>query len=149
MIPDFLSAYKDIFNDYTELRAQTNTSRQVAILGGNMTANTQLSESGVSARVYKGGTFGFASGSEYTKDTVKNVLSAATDNAVFMDKHVKRGMPPLPQAASGKQEIIKELGPIGLIQEFSVINYRPVGKSKTIEYYVAREYIPEQTKKID
>jgi len=55
MLQDLLSAQKSAFKDYTELRAQVNTTRQVAFLAGNMVSNAQSSESGVSARVYKGG----------------------------------------------------------------------------------------------
>jgi TldD protein len=66
MLADLLSPHKASFNDYTELRAQVNTTRAVAFLAGNMVANSQNSTGGVSARVYRGGTYGFASGSEYT-----------------------------------------------------------------------------------
>ena len=102
MLFDLLSTHKGSFKDYTELRAQINSTKQVSLLAGNMVANAQSSVGGVSARVYKGGTFGFASGAEYSDESVKNVLSAATNNAVFMDKHVQKGMPALPQAVSGK-----------------------------------------------
>jgi len=105
MLIDLLSAHKGSFKDYTELRAQVNSSKQVALLAGNMVANAQSSESGVSARVYKGGTFGFAAGAEYSEESVRNILAAATGNAVFMDKHVNKGLPPLPQAVSGKAEL--------------------------------------------
>jgi TldD protein len=105
MLLDLLSAHKGSFKDYTELRAQVNTSRRVTLLAGNMVSNTQSSEGGVSARVYRGGTFGFASGAEYSEESVKNVLAAATDNAIFMDKHVNKGMPPLPQAQAGKFDL--------------------------------------------
>jgi len=102
MLTDLLSLYKSGFKDYTELRAQVNSSKRVTLLAGNMVGNSQTSEGGVSARVYKGGTFGFAAGAEYSDVSVKNVLAAATENAAFMDKHVNKGMPPLPQTAQGK-----------------------------------------------
>jgi len=101
MLQDLMSVHKGTFKDYTELRAQVNATRRVAIVAGNMVGNAQTSEGGVSARVYKGGTFGFASGTEYTSDAVKNVLVAATDNAIFMDKRVNKGKPPLPSMAGG------------------------------------------------
>jgi len=102
MLQDLLSSHKGAFGDYTELRAQVNTTRQVAFLAGNMVANAQSSKGGVSARVYRGGTFGFASGAEYTSESVKNVLTAAAGNAAFMDAHVKKGSPPLPAEAQDK-----------------------------------------------
>ena len=105
MLDDLLSARKGAFKDYTELRAQVNCARQVVFLAGNMTANTRSVEGGVSARVYRGGTYGFASGAEYSDASVKNALAAATENAAFMDNHVKKNLPPLPRAESGKVEL--------------------------------------------
>jgi TldD protein len=102
MLNDLLSTHKSAFKDYTELRAQVNTTRQVSFLAGNMVNNAQSAKGGVSARVYRGGTFGFASGAEYSNESIKNVLSAATDNAVFMDKHVNKNLPQLPLVAPGK-----------------------------------------------
>ena len=104
MLKDLLGAHKDSFKEHTELRAQVNTTRQVAFLAGNMTANSQSTRGGVSARVYKGGTYGFASGAEYSRESIKNVLTAARDNAVFMDKNVNKNMPPLPNLQAGKFE---------------------------------------------
>ena len=101
MITDLLSAHKSDFKDHTELRAQENTTRRVTLLAGNMVSNTQSTVGGVSARVYKGGTYGFASSAEYSDGSVMNVLKAATDNAVFMDKHVQKSMPPIPGAQAG------------------------------------------------
>ena len=98
MLTDLLSAHKGAFKDYTELRAQENTKKHVTFLAGNMTSNVTNSEGGVSARVYRGGTYGFASGAEYSNESIKNILNAATDNAAFMDKHVNKNLPPLPKA---------------------------------------------------
>ena len=105
MLQDYLSPQKSNFKDYTELRAHVNSTRGVAIVAGNMVSNNQSAIGGVSARVYKGGTFGFASGAEYTADSVKAVLAAATDNALFMDKRVNKGNPPLPSLASHTENI--------------------------------------------
>jgi TldD protein len=105
MLNDLLSAHKSGFKDYTELRAQVNTTKRVTLLSGNMVANSQSAVGGVSARVYKGGTFGFASGAEYSDESIRSILAAATANADFMDKHVNKGMPPLPAALSGKYDL--------------------------------------------
>ena len=105
MLNDLLSTNKGNFTDYTELRAQVNTSKRVALLAGNMVSNSQSSVGGVSARVYRGGTFGFASNAEYSAESVSNVLKAATENAAFMDKHVRKGSPALPQTDNAKLEI--------------------------------------------
>jgi len=122
MLQDLLSTHKGSFKDYTELRAQVNTTRLVSLVSGNMVSNSQLSEGGVSARVYRGGTYGFASAASYTHDGVKNVLAAATDNAIFMDKHVNKGKPPLPAAIAGSQALITMPGefiPQSLLVDFA------------------------------
>ncbi|MCL2628716.1 MAG: TldD/PmbA family protein [Oscillospiraceae bacterium] len=105
MLQDLLSVHKAEFKDHTELRAQVNTTKRVTLLLGNMVSNSQSEGGGVSARVYKGGTFGFASGAEYSPESVKNVIAAATDNAGFMNTHVNLGEKPLPQAKAGKAEL--------------------------------------------
>ena len=101
MLNDLLSSHKKSFKDYTELRGQVNKTRQLSFLSGNMTTNAQSSRGGVSARVYKGGTYGFASGAEYSNESINNVLTAATKNALFMDEHVKKNLPPLPNGEAG------------------------------------------------
>ena len=133
MLQDLLSAQKRSFGDYTELRAQVNTTRQVALLAGNMVANAQSSTSGVSARVYRGGTFGFASGAEYTNESVKNVLSAAAGNAAFMDAHVKKGSPPLPAAAQDK--VALKTAPGDAIPQSVLIDY-----AKTLDNMITEKY---------
>jgi len=122
MLQDLLTTHKSTFEDYTELRAQVNTTRVVTLVSGNMMSNTQVSEGGVSARVYRGGTFGFASAASYTHEGVKNVLTAATDNAVFMDKHVNKGKPPLPSTQAGNQTLVTVPGaaiPQSLLADFA------------------------------
>jgi TldD protein len=121
MLQDLLSAHKGAFKDYTELRAQVNTSRQVSLLAGNMVGNAQSSTGGVSARVYRGGTFGFASGAQYTNEDVKRVLAAAADNAAFMDTHVKKGSPPLPSAAADR--VALKTAPGDTIPQSVLIDY--------------------------
>jgi len=108
MLADLLSPHKASFNDYTELRAQVNTTRAVTFLAGNMVSNSQNSTGGVSARVYRGGTYGFASGAEYTDESIKKVLAAAGSNAAFMQKHVNKGLGALPSVAPGRVGLKKE-----------------------------------------
>ncbi|MCL2578315.1 MAG: TldD/PmbA family protein [Defluviitaleaceae bacterium] len=111
MLQDFLTAQKKNFKDHTELRAQVNANKRVVMLAGNMVGNTQTEKGGVCARVYRGGTYGFASGAEYTPESVGNVLKAATENAAFMDANIKKDEPPLPKIenAPGKVELKKPI----------------------------------------
>jgi TldD protein len=105
MLQDLISPHKKNFTEHTELRAQVNTNKRVVLLAGNMVGNTQAVKSGVSARVYRGGTYGFASGAEYSAEGVKNILAAAAQNAVFMDENVKKGNAPLPSLENAPSRV--------------------------------------------
>ena len=133
MLQNLLSEHKSTFKDYTELRAQVNDNQRVVLVAGNMVRNSQESEGGISARVYRGGTFGFASGATYTSEGVKNVLSAATDNAVFMDANVNRAQPPLPVAISGNQGLVTIPGPV--IPQSMLIDFAQAVDAMVVEKY--------------
>ena len=92
MLHDLISSKKNLFNAgvHTELRAQENRSRGIMLLSGDLTTNTRSETSGISARVYKNGVYGFSSMAEYNDNAVNSVLKAATDNALFMDKHINK-----------------------------------------------------------
>ena len=76
MLNDILSARKSAFDSgsHTELRGQLNRSRRVTLLSGNVVGNARSDISGVSARVYKNGTYGFSSMADYTPEAVQKVL---------------------------------------------------------------------------
>lgn len=89
---------KDLINgipEYTELRAQVNTNYGISIVSGNLVGNSRATSSGVSARVYKNGVYGFSSMGDYSEESAKNVLRAAKENALFLDGKVKKGKPGL------------------------------------------------------
>lgn len=97
MLQDKISALKGLMGSgHTEIRAQRSTTRRVSLLMGNVTTNVRSEESGVCARVYKNGVYGFASGAEYSEEAVKAILQAAQRNAEFMDSRVRKGKPALP-----------------------------------------------------
>lgn len=98
MLEDLISGKKALFADgvHTELRAQENRNRRISLIQGNLTANVRSEVSGVSARVYKNGVYGFSSMAEYSGQAAEAVLKAATENAVFMDGHIKKGKGLLP-----------------------------------------------------
>ena len=89
------------FSEYTELRIQENSSLNIAFVNGNLMGNSRNVKSGISARVYKNGVWGFASHPELTKEAAGSTVKAATENALFLDSREKRGKPPLPDV-SGK-----------------------------------------------
>ncbi len=109
MIKDLLSPYKNFLSDHTELRAQVNTSRSVAFVGGNLIRNSRTEESGVSARVYKNGVYGFASGTEYSDDSIKSIIKAAGENALFLASRAGTGKTSLPTIGSGEKVMDGEI----------------------------------------
>ena len=97
MLNDILTAAVPFPPDtHAELRGQCNRTRRVTLLNGDLLANTRSDVSGVSARVYKNGVWGFSSAAELSDEAVRSVLTAAADNAAFMDTHVRKGEAPLP-----------------------------------------------------
>lgn len=95
MLENLIKKHIDSISEYAELRAQVNSSAKVRISSGNLVANTRVTAGGVSARVYKNGVYGFSSMGEYSDESIKNVLSAAKDNALFLDRCVNKGKDPL------------------------------------------------------
>ena len=99
MLQDILTDKKALFADgaHTELRGQNNRTRRAVLLNGALMGNVRSDVSGVSARVYEGGVYGFSSMAEYTGEAAEMVLKAATENAAFMNKHAGIGKPALPK----------------------------------------------------
>jgi len=83
-----LNQYSSYLSRYTELRFQENHTMSIAFLKGNLVQNYKNSTSGVSARVYSNGSWGFASSPD--TDNVKYVIEAATQNATFLDVREKK-----------------------------------------------------------
>ena len=135
MLHDFLTAHKKNFADHTELRAQVNTTKHVVLLAGNMVGNSQSEKSGVSARVYRGGTYGFASGAEYSDESVKNVLAAATENARFMDENIKKCEPPLPKIENAPEKIDLKSPIFDDIPQSVLIDF-----ARALDEFVAKKY---------
>ena len=74
-----------------ELRAQLNRDRRVILLSGSPVANLRSETSGVSARVCRSGSYGFASAPEVSEEALKNVLKNAEANAAVLDRHLNKG----------------------------------------------------------
>jgi len=91
-----LEGYKDLFRGYTELRVQENRSTSISLVDGTLMGNRRNSESGVSARCWKMGSWGFASSSELTSDAIKQVISSASFNAQFLNSKADRKLGDLP-----------------------------------------------------
>ena len=111
MLRDIVTAQKSLFlpNAHTELRAQLSRTRRVVMVGGNLVVNTRTDVSGVSARVYRNGIYGFSSRAELSPEAASSVLLAASENATFLSDHAGRGKADLPvirgEAVSCAQDI--------------------------------------------
>ncbi len=91
-----ISTYRNLFSGYTELRTQENTVVNLMLVNGNAVSNTRQSSGGVSARVYRSGSWGFASNADLSPDGIISAIRNATDNAVFLDHKLQKSVPPLP-----------------------------------------------------
>lgn len=132
MIKDMLSPHRSLLNDHTELRAQVNTSRSVAMLGGNLVSNVRTEKSGINARVYKNGVYGFASSAEYSDESIKSVLKAAGDNALFLSSRAGHNVAPLPSIPYGVKTMS---GDINDCEQKIYIDF-----AKTVDKYIADKY---------
>ena len=86
-----LNQFKNSFKNYTELRIQENRNTQVNLTNGDITGNVSASKSGVSARVYKDGNWGFSSNPNIDSNSISNVVKASTENVSFMNKRDTSG----------------------------------------------------------
>lgn len=111
MLDDFISGKKSLFTDgaHMELRAQENRSRRILLSQGNLTANSRSEISGVSARVYKNGVYGFSSMAECSSPAAETVLKAAAENALFMDRHIQKGKGAFPAIPAGQIPVKKAI----------------------------------------
>ena len=86
-----LNNYSNLFSNYAELRVQENRNLQITFVKGNMVKNSKDVASGVSARVYNNGSWGFASSPELKEEDIKAVLKRAKENAEFLNLREHKG----------------------------------------------------------
>ena len=98
MNADFIRSLRSAMPDagHAEVRAQESRASRVTILGGNLTNNTSNTTSGVCARVYRNGIYGFSSMAECTAEAAGKVLHAADENAAFLGRRAGREAPAIP-----------------------------------------------------
>lgn len=94
MVIKNLNSYFNQISQYTELRLQENRNMQITFLKGNIIQNTKESRSGVSARVFKNGSWGFASSPEMDDDSIKAIIKYAEGNASFLDLRENKNKKP-------------------------------------------------------
>ncbi|WP_026510456.1 TldD/PmbA family protein [Butyrivibrio sp. LC3010] len=88
MLEDILTGKKSLFETGMQsvLRGQESRLRRIVIQNGNLVTNVRSEESGICARVYLNGAYGFASTAEYTAEAAAKTIAAATKNARYLDK---------------------------------------------------------------
>ena len=87
MLNKDIRSYSAMFpKEYTELRVQENRSNGVALLNGDVVSNGKSAASGVSARIFKDGHWGFASNPNISDGAVESVIRSSTDNVRFLNK---------------------------------------------------------------
>lgn len=83
-----LNSYNSLLKGYTELRCQENFITRIYLLNGNLVNNVRSSNSGVSARVNINTSWGFASNSKISDESIREVLSLARSNCEFLDSKI-------------------------------------------------------------
>lgn len=134
MIQDLLTDKKYLFASgaNTELRAQRNLNRRAVLLNGALVGNVRTEQFGVSARVYENGVYGFSSTAEYTDETVKEVLRAASENAAFLARHAGKGKGPHRPMALGRSVTARELNDV---EQRTYIEF-----AQALDSYIAGKY---------
>ena len=104
MIHDFISPFKKTISGHTELRIQKNTDRMVGLVSGNITQNASSEVTGMSARVFDRGYWGFASSADCDEGKVADVIDAARRNAAFLSSKLGESQQPLPPLPAERRE---------------------------------------------
>ena len=97
-----IGSYGNRFKGYTELRLQRNSNLRISLLNGDVVANAKSVDSGVSARAFQNGVWGFASRCELDSDAVGATLEEAQRNAELLARHAPRPIRSLPIAKARK-----------------------------------------------
>ncbi len=85
-----LDNFSQYFTNYTELRYHENRDLKIAIRNGDIVGNSLIAKSGISARVFDRGNWGFSSHPITDNSTVKNVIKTASQNAYTLSDKYKR-----------------------------------------------------------
>ena len=99
--------------DYTETRRHELRRRRLLMVDGNLTLNSQTSEAGASARVQRGGYWGFASASRTDPATAAGLLDQAGRNAAAMGRFGARDAQPLPEGSYRGEHVFRGRAAIG------------------------------------
>jgi len=100
-----LTKYSNQFASYTELRLHENRAANIGILNGDVITNVSDKTSGVSARVFDQGAWGFSASPDFSNSSIEAAIAAATRNAAFLAKRAGDPSAILPRSnASGSSD---------------------------------------------
>ena len=88
----------------TEIRFQKNTTKRVSFLDGRLMSNSSSSGGGVCARIYRGGSYGFASCPDTNADGVGFVLGEAEKNAELLSSKQRLNKPSFSKVPATREE---------------------------------------------
>ncbi len=128
-----LQPYAQLFEEYTELRVQENRQMIIAMINGDVMMNQKTSTSGVSARVYKQGCWGFASHSDIDDDTICQVINNAAENADFLSAREPKQVGSLPSSQAAETHDFTTTSP--RVSPKDCIDFL-----RMIDYYLQRHY---------
>ncbi|MEW6708836.1 MAG: TldD/PmbA family protein [Candidatus Riflebacteria bacterium] len=97
---DIINSFKNRFNSYTELRAQTDNQTSISLDNGKFSPDYSSSQSGISARVFNHGAWGFAAIADISEKNAALVIEQADKNAKFLASKLTNGEPDLTSTAS-------------------------------------------------
>lgn len=106
-----LREFSGLFKAYTELRAQENRTVSILAVKGSIASNSRTDIGGISARVYKDGSWGFASSPDLSREAITSVIKAASENAAFLDSREKKGKGALPSTPVTSENLFKTTKP--------------------------------------
>ncbi len=134
MLNDIITPQKAFFADsvQTVLRGHENRRRRITLVKGNLVENSRSESRGICARVTKNGRYGFSSTASWTEQGARQVLEAATNNAVFLDGRAAQHGRTYPALKAGRVE------PYRLIVDFE--QKRMIDACKEADAYVEKTY---------
>src|SRR5215475_3273209 len=98
---DRLERHAKSLDSYTELRWHANHNVRLTMRKGTLLQNTESHESGVSARCYRSGAFGFASRPGDSEAAIATALGDARANAELYERAAGVQAARLPQTPPG------------------------------------------------
>lgn len=104
MVLKDLTTYYKLFTGYTELRVQENRNTNIYMVNGDIITNERIATSGVSARTYENGVWGFSCDPEISDEAIKGVIQLSAENARFLDSKEDKNGKPLPKITTSAEK---------------------------------------------